>query len=730
MPSINSWAKLPTNGRARSILALALLCLLVSNERAVAAPAAVPFSRERILIIPKAGREAALENQHAGEKVKIKRKFPGLGNIHVIELPPGADPEAVVERYRRNGHVEAADLDFQRWQPAAVPNDPYFVGDLLWHLNNTGATGGTPDADIDAPEAWDILNSASNIIVAIIDSGARLTHEDLAANLWTNPGETGLDQFGNDKATNGIDDDGNGYIDDVHGVNVLTGSGNPMDDFSHGTPVTGMIGAVGNNGLGVCGVAWKTQLMPVKFFYPGNPSDSDLMVALDYARAKGAKIINFSYTAPTSTSVLSNAFLAMQNADIVVVTAAGNNRLDNNVTPKYPASYKMSNLVAVAATDRSDNLYYWSNYGSTSVHLAAPGVGIYSTVYGADNAYDSGDGTSFAAPLVSGAAALLRAKYTNESSAQIIRRILNGVDVLPGLAGRCITSGRLNLRRALDPASLPQFSKTNAVYAWVPTNGLTRTNMPFSTSVSGPLPLPFTFPFYGRGYTQIWVSANGTLGITDNALGSDSPTSIPATNLPNAIYPYWDSLNVPGGGGVWWGIAGVAPNRKFVASWVGVAHMAGGAGPVTFQAVLHESGQVAFQYQQVESGSTAFSKGRHATIGIEEPSGLFGTRHRNSGETNTQTYVTNNQALVFTPQPLTHPAPGLRLTSGPAPGQIQLTLSGEPAQPAAILFSTNPTAGWSMVYSNILPASGLASFTETNASPQKFYRALSGPFSP
>lgn len=717
MPSKNSWAKLPTNGGAKCIFVLLAIVFLGALDRAGAAPA-VPFSRERILIIPKAGRDATLANQHAAERVKVKKKFPALGNIHVLELPPGADPEKVVERYRRRGDVESADLDYQGWRPAAVPNDPAFLANALWHLNNTGVIpGSVADADIDAPEAWDIMNSASNIIVATIDTGARLTHEDLAANLWKNPGESG-----GGKETNGVDDDGNGYIDDVHGANVLTGSGYPFDDHSHGTHVAGILGAIGNNGIGVCGVAWNIRIMPLKFYWPGFPTDSDVVECLDYAQAKGAKIVNFSFVSATSTTTLSNGFLALQNADIIVSAAANNTGANNDTSPVYPANYKMSNIVSVTATYINESQY--GNYGPTSVHLAAPGASIYSTWYSADNAYDYNTGTSMAAPMVSGAAALLRARFTNESSAQTIHRILNSVDVLTNLAGRCLTSGRLNLRRALDTASLPLFRVTNAAFAWVPTNGMNWLNMNMSDSVSGPLPLPFAFPFYGRSYTQLWVSANGLLGVTNAGLAAASNNNIPGTNSPNAIYPYWDDLYPPGGGNVWWGLAGAAPNRKFVATWDAVPHMNGGGGPFTFQAVLHESGQIAFQYQQVELGSTLFWKGRNATVGVEEPSGLFGTRYSFITAS-----LTNQQAILFTPQPIAHPAPGLSLLSGVA-GQIHLTLSGEPAQPAAILYSTNLAAGWSMIYSNVLPASGLALFSETNSSPQKFYRAVSGPFLP
>lgn len=712
------------NGRAGCILALALIALLFPRERADAAPA-TPFRHDRILIIPKAGREAQLDNQHAAERVKVKKKYPALGNIHVLELPPGADPEKTVERYRRNGHVETADLDYMGWQPAAVPNDPYFLDGSQWHLNNTGQFGGLPDADIDAPEAWDILNSASNIVVATIDTGARLTHEDLVPNLWVNPGEIPGD---------GIDNDGNGYIDDIHGANVLTDSGNPADDHMHGTHVAGIIGAVGNNGVGVSGVAWKVRIMPVKFYYPDVPSDSQVVEALDYARNKGAKIVNFSFVTSTSTAPLTSGFLALQTADITLCAAAGNSGTDNSnpSTPVYPANYKMSNIVAVTATGRGDALWTGpggvSNYGSNTVHLAAPGANIYSTWYSADSgffAYNENSGTSMAAPMVAGAAALLRAKFTNESSAQIIQRILNSVDVLPNLVGKCITSGRLNLHKALDTASLPLFGMTNGVFNWVPTNSLMPMTFTTTEGVNGPFALPFAFPFYGRSYTQIWVGINGLLGVTNTGLGMGMNVNIPSTNTPNAIYPYWDDLTTNATGSVWCGTVGDAPNRKCVVSWVAMPHMSSAATLFTFQSILHESGHISFQYAQVNPGANALTNGKSATIGIEDPTGLFAARY---AVLSSPFQVTNNQAIVFTPQVVSHPAPGLRVQSGPG-GQIQLAISGEPRQPGAVLFSTNLTS-WSMIYSNLLPASGLATFVETNAAPQRFYRALSGPFLP
>jgi len=217
------------------------------------------------------------------------------------------------------------------------------------------------------------------------------------------------------------------------------------------------------------------------------------------------------------------------------------------------------------------------------------------------------------------------------------------------------------------------------------------------------------------------------LGVTNAGFGIGANVNIPNTNGPNAIFPFWDDLNPATGGSVWLGFTGLAPNRKAVVSWVAVPHNSLGGGPFTFQAILHESGHVTFQYVEVSLGSTSFTNGRSATVGIEDPSGLFGTKYRDFSLPGVT--LTNHQALVFTPQFLTHPAPGLAAQRGATPSETRLTLSGEPAQPCALLFSTN-LASWTMVQSNILPASGLSLTLQTNAAPQRFYRGVSGPFLP
>ncbi|HEU0011319.1 MAG TPA: S8 family peptidase [Verrucomicrobiae bacterium] len=710
--------------RGAALILSVIAALAVLSSRSSAAPAAVPYREDRILIIPKAGHEAELDRAHALEGVRIYRKLTGLGNIHILQLPKGADPRALVERYRRGGHVETADLDYNTWRPAASPNDPHFLDGLQWHLHNTGQSFGTPDADIDAPEAWDIQNMATNIIVAFTDTGLRITHEDLAPNLWTNPGESG-----GGKETNNIDDDLNGFIDDVHGINAINMTGDLTDESfigPHGTHVAGIAGAVGNNGLGVCGIAWKSQIMPLKFISGSMGSSSGLMMCLDYARQHGAKVINCSAVSAETTATFSNAFWTLRQAGIVVCAAAGNFATDNDVTPYYPASFKLDNLLAVTSTDHNDQRWPSGNYGQTSVHLGAPGVDIYSTSATADNAYGFNIGTSMSAPMVTGAAALLRARFPSETAQQIVARILGSVDPLPSLAGKCVTGGRLNLRKALDVATMPLFDFTNAPFAWVPTNGMTPMTFATSDSVNGPFALPFALPFYGKFYTQIWVSANGSLGVTNTGLDLSVNANIPQTSAPNAIYPYWDNLNPTLAGGVWCGAAGAAPNRKWIVSWVDVPHMNNAPTLFSFQAILHESGHVGFQYLQVETGSGTLVKARSATVGIEDPSGLFASRYTVNGVPN---LLTNTQALVFTPQVVNHPAPGLQAQPGPMPGQIELRIAGEPAQPGAILYSAD-LVGWSMIYSNRLPASGLATFTEANSASQRFYRAVSGPFAP
>jgi len=359
--------------------------------------------------------------------------LPGLGNIQILRVPGNAAVRDLIRQYQASGLVAYAEPDFRVRLDGVFPSDPSFLDGTLWGLNNAGQNSGKANADIDAPEAWSARTSASNVIVAIVDTGVCYTHEDLAENMWTSP------------------------HDGSHGIDVLAGSNDPLDHNGHGTRLAGVIGAVGNNGLGVVGVAWRVQLMACKFVdASGAGSVSDALVCLEYARTNGARIVNASWGLDDPSLSLFNALFSLREEGILVVAAAGNDARDIDLIPHYPAAFDLDNIVSVAAATRQDDLYILSSYGRTNVDLAAPGDEIYSTDSQSTNAYANGQGTSLATAYVTGAAALLRAAHPEETPAQIAARLLAATDALPALAGRCVSGGRLNLRKALGvPVSAP-----------------------------------------------------------------------------------------------------------------------------------------------------------------------------------------------------------------------------------------------------------------------------------
>lgn len=683
-----------------------------AQEPVVVRPLDGPAYREgRILVIPKAGRAAALGRFHGQTGARLRKAFPRLANIQVLELPRGLSARDAVARYRRSGHAAVAELD--HWIEASTsPNDPSFLNGGQWHLNNTGQSGGVADADIDAPEAWSIRNSASNIIVAVIDSGILLSHQDLTNNLWINPGEI---------AGNGLDDDANGIVDDMHGIDATSNNGLPIDDTGHGTHVSGILGARGNNGIGVSGIAWQVRIMACKFLSGNGGSESDLIQCLAYAQTNGARVINCSFESPVSSLGFSNAFWALRNDGIIVVAAAGNSGTDNDDSPKYPASLPMDNIVAVTATTRTDGQAY--NYGANSVHLGAPGVSILSTRRLSDSDYGSDSGTSFAAPCVSGAAALLLAEFPGLTYRQIIDRLLVTVDPVPSLAGRCITGGRLNLANALSGG----YTIQSAPYAWVPTNGMTSITLA-DDGVSTHRALPFTFQFGGRHYTNLYISANGLLGFVNLGLGSPNNTNLPVVASPNAIVsPFWDNLNPAAGGSVWFGTCGVAPYRSVVLSWVDVPHSvtSGGHTPFTFQAILHESGQIAFQYAQVQNGNPLYVRGLSATIGVEDFMGAIAAKYSYNG---TPAVVTNHQTILFIPHGNTGPMPLLTRLDGPQGGQFQLRVAAQLGS-RCVIKASDDLSSWVNLATNVIPASGLWNFTDMSVGAHfhRFYQAVSEP---
>lgn len=412
---------------------------------------------------------AALQEQ----RLNIKRQFRTLPRVVVLELEPGASaglmalapPDRSKRLLQRIAALRASGL-FEYVEPDYIrllnlePTDSAYTDGTLWPLHNVGQNNGLPGADIGALAAWDITTGSTNVIVALVDTGIRYTHRDLVANMWRNPGESGGGKEGN-----GVDDDGDGYIDDVYGINALLGAGSvhggdPMDDCGHGTHVAGTIGAAANNGHPHVGVAWKVRLMACKAFDEkgGNSSYkdyvSDTVECIDFAVVKGARIINASYGFPAFSQAEYEAIQAARGRGILFVAAAGNDGLDNDTASlrSYPASYDLENIISVAALDRTDRLATDSSFGQTRVHLGAPGVDIFSCWNTSDTAYRTLKGTSMAAPHVVGAAGLVLSHHPSASLTELRRRILDGAVPIPSFTNKTVTGGRLNVFNSLVAA--------------------------------------------------------------------------------------------------------------------------------------------------------------------------------------------------------------------------------------------------------------------------------------
>jgi subtilisin family serine protease len=383
------------------------------------------------------------------------RVVAGLGLPGQILVEASVSKNQAAADLAKLVHVTSFDSE-QTIGGSQIPNDPRF-GEQIG-ANNSGQTppGGILDADIDAPEAWNLQTGSRNVVVAVLDSGIDYFHPDLAANIWTNPGESGV------LANNGIDDDQNGLTDDVHGYDFVNNDGDPLDDNGHGTHVAGTIGAVGNNGVGVTGVAWQASLMALKFLDQNNSGTaSDAIKAFNYMTMMKTRLVN-----PVNIVVSNNSWgfgggvnvglrQAVQQAGdvgILTVAAAGNGNalgvgINNDETPFYPASFADDRVISVAASDENDLLAPFSNFGRTTVDIAAPGMGILSTEPGGK--YGKRNGTSMAAPHVSGVAALVFAQHPDATPEEVRDAILQSADKVAPLGPRLVTGGRLNAYGAL-----------------------------------------------------------------------------------------------------------------------------------------------------------------------------------------------------------------------------------------------------------------------------------------
>ena len=384
-----------------------------------------------------------LEGVRVLESFDIPRRTPS-GELVRLQLPAGmstAEGIAWLEKDQRFEYVTSNDLRKPCSEPQAPPPIPQLPGKISNDYDPVRLYGMDKIA---APLAWEkTVGSSAGPVIAVIDTGMDLTHPDLADNLWTNPGEI---------PGNGIDDDGNGVIDDVHGFNAVTLSGDPTDDIGHGTHCAGTVGARGDNGQGVVGVNWQAQLMPIRTMVNGSGTAADTIRALAYAAKMGARITSNSYGGEYNQAERD----AFANTDMLHICAAGNEHNDNDTSPYYPdrlpigypGNYEYDHIISVAATDARDRLASFSNYGPKNVDLAAPGVATLSTVPG--GGYETKSGTSMACPHVAGVAGLITTLYPESSNEQIRTRLLANVDQVPSLKGRVATGGRLNALKALE----------------------------------------------------------------------------------------------------------------------------------------------------------------------------------------------------------------------------------------------------------------------------------------
>lgn len=411
-------------------------------------------ARDEIIVRFEPGLNAAERDAIRAEAGTALDRVLPVGGMQLLDVAPDRSALAAERALEREDGVLYAEPNATR-RLFLRPNDPLFP--QLWAMENTGqiiGTPGTPDADTDAADAWDVAGGAG-AVVAVVDSGVDAGHPDLAPNAWRNPGESG-----SGRESNGVDDDGNGMVDDWRGWDFVGNDSNPADENGHGTHLAGTIGARRGNALGVAGVADNSPLMALRVFdATGSGTVADAISAYAYAARKGARVVNLSFGSGRGFRAEQDAIAALPG--MLFVAAAGNGGLDgigddNDRAPQYPCAYPVPNLVCVAASDNQDRLARFSNFGPSSVDLGAPGVDILSTSPG--GGYESYDGTSMAAPHVSGAAALLWGATPGASASAVGSALLAGADPVAAFSGRTVSGGRLNvltsLRVLLDSARL------------------------------------------------------------------------------------------------------------------------------------------------------------------------------------------------------------------------------------------------------------------------------------
>ncbi|MBI2933694.1 MAG: S8 family serine peptidase [Planctomycetes bacterium] len=487
-----------------------------STERVSIEPAGTGIVEDEIVVkfrrgVDRGRQRGALERvsrriEHLADKNGRSRGGRGpdlFDRLARVVLKDGVEAREAARELAGHPDVEYVEPNFVVNTLDQIPNDPSFS--QLWGLHNTGQTGGTPDDDIDAPAAWDLGTGSAQVVVAVIDTGIDYRHPDLTANVWVNSDEI---------PGNNVDDDGNGYVDDIHGYDFFNRDSDPLDDHFHGTHVSGTIGGVGNNGVGVAGVCWTVRLMGLKFLGGGGSGDTGGAIsAIQYAINNGAHVMSNSWGGGAYSQALQDAITAAYDAGIVFVAAAGNSNTD---LPMYPAA--CDHVITVSAVDHNDMKASFSNYG-LNIDVAAPGVNVFSTKL--SNTYGAASGTSMACPHVSGLAALLKSRnamLTVDQVESVLKASADdrgdpGWDTIYG-------AGRINAHQAMQMVDQGQVDLPTAIIT-SPVQGQTL----FGTSVNvvgtagGIGFASFTVEFSGSGMPWTVLSSSN-MPVTNDVLAT------------------------------------------------------------------------------------------------------------------------------------------------------------------------------------------------------------------
>lgn len=476
----------------------------------------------------------------------VKTEIPSV-NAVVIKRPVFEIQSNAMQILKQNPNVEIVEPNFI-YRINKTPNDTMFS--QLWGMLNVGQPDssrkdGVAGIDIGAEQAWDITTGSKDVIVAVIDTGVNFNHPDLKDNMWTNDAEL--------NGQPGVDDDGNGIIDDIYGasfVNAAKPTGNPLDDNGHGSHCAGTIAGVGDNGIGVAGVAWQARIMAIKFLSSsGSGSLEGALQGIDYAVSKGAKILSNSWGGGGYSEILKEAIQRSHDANTLFVAAAGNESNNNDSRPTYPATYDVPNVISVAAIDNRGKMASFSNYGKKSVHIAAPGVNIVSSVLG--QKYDSYSGTSMAAPHVSGVAVLLASAEPNLTGVELKKRMMDTAVPLASAKNKSV-AGLVNAYKALTNEVAPPDSNDPALWASVPSEISTphpyasKSNLVFEVRVDGAKEIALYFEQFDTEskYDNLKIyDAEGNLVETMSGVNNQTFSQVIKGSYAKLVFTSDDSVN-------------------------------------------------------------------------------------------------------------------------------------------------------------------------------------------